>query len=81
VSNLGTGDDVGFADRLEGVDSVGITLPDKVLVRTSGLDYQQNLLYLHDLAKTTLTNNLQKIKVLDFKRSLSVLHKVDSHSH
>lgn len=69
-----------LSDCLEGVDSAGILFPIRGVTSVSAqtVKYQKSSLHdLHDLAETTLSNNLEQFKVLQFQAPLLVLHKGD----
>jgi hypothetical protein len=74
-------DDVGFANGLESVDSVRILLPRNCKSSLTSLMLLWHLLHLHDLAKTTLTNDLEQLKVVDGQSVLTVFHKVYTNPH
>ena len=57
VGNLGARDDVSFANRLEGVNSMSVTLSDSILVGIVELGCRHNSLYLHDLTKAAFAND------------------------
>lgn len=81
VRNFGPINNVGFSNRFQGIYTACITFPvwfNGSVVESYVLIDEARLHDLHDFAKASFPNNLEKLKILKLERSLSVFNKCDT---
>lgn len=81
VRNFGPINNVGFSNRFQGIYTACITFPvwfSGSVVDSQVLIDEARLHDLHNFAKASFPNNLQKLKILKLERSLSVFDKCDT---